>query len=89
MNIFIWQPPPNSTDSDNLCKAVDAMRAAADLLSPSRNNCENIEISLFVGNAMFDLLNSTAEVTNDIANRLYKEQGGNVQKSTLHEASKQ
>ena len=64
---FLWQYPSDSTDSDKLLKAVDTMRAAAEILETT--GCDNIEVPLHVARVMLELLNSTAEAILDITLR--------------------
>ena len=78
---FLWQRPPGTSDAGILHKAVDVMGATAEVLE-NPNGCEDIEVPLHVGCVMMDLMNSAAEAILDIANALYREQGGNVQPCT-------
>ena len=66
---FLWQHPPGLSDTDKLRKAVDVMRATAEVLE-SPTGCENIEVPLHVARVMLELLNSTAEAILDITLRV-------------------
>ncbi len=77
MSTFLWSPPADCSDANGLKKAVDVMRAMADLLEVS--DCDdNIQFSRAIGKMMTDLLNSAADLTIGIANEINSKMGGNV-----------
>ncbi len=80
MSTFAWFPANidlnELTDADKLPKAVEVMRGAADLFTV-KDGHESIEITDNVCTMMYDLLNSAADLTLDIASRLaYKHEFG-------------
>lgn len=73
MSTFLWYSPADCTDANRLFKAVDVMKAVAELLESVGG-----VIPPYLPGVMIDFLLSTAELPREIANDLNSEQDGNV-----------
>ena len=79
MDICFWYPLNKLTDSDQLGKAAQVMRAAADLMA--MDNADNtVDIPQNMASVMLEMLESTAEMVLTVALHLNQKQGGNVRR---------